>query len=112
VVIRRPSDSSRENELRKGNSQEFPKKFEEKSFQFIQKRQILKGETLTRATRSDAERELRNLSLTPNGRKVNKHYIHTYIKRNMLRLLRDGVLGGRRCVGKVGGAKVFRKRLV
>jgi len=39
---------------------EFTKKFEEKSLQFIQKRQILDGETLTRATQSDAERELQH----------------------------------------------------
>jgi len=42
----------------KGTAQEFTKKFEEKSLQLIQKRQILDGETLTHATRTDTEREL------------------------------------------------------
>jgi len=41
----------------KGTAKSSPKKFEEKSLQFIQKRQILDGEALTRATRSNAEGE-------------------------------------------------------
>jgi len=47
------SDSSLKYWLRKGNSQEFTQKFEEKSLQFIQKRQILHGKTLIYATRKD-----------------------------------------------------------
>jgi len=42
----------------KGTAKSKTKKFEAKSLQFIQKRQILDGETLTHATRSDVEREL------------------------------------------------------
>jgi len=66
--------------LQKGNSQEFTKKFEEKSFQFIQKRQILDGETLTRATRSDAERELPDFfPFWPPHKKLVKEKLPNYI---------------------------------
>jgi len=49
----------------RGTAKSFTKNFEEKSLQFIQKRQILDGETLTRATPTDAERELNPYSQLP-----------------------------------------------
>jgi len=47
--------------LQKGRSLIFATKFEEKSLQLIQKRSILDGETLIRATQSHAERELHHV---------------------------------------------------
>jgi len=43
---------------REGTAKSFIKKFEEKSLPFFYKSKILDGETLTRATPTDLEREL------------------------------------------------------